>query len=203
MSDLRWYLPPGVARPGHLRPSLAPARLEPGAGPDHAGGMVLGGLYDPSTELRWKRTSAGWWFLGDTMTQRDLDSSLRVRGEPFLSILHEGLQWRVARLLDADLTLLPHLISHVGAITPTGEPTLISVARCESLAERVANFWRGTALVEGDTPANNLAVVRLACEVACQWYHLSEFELFGSGLATWAWADAVLTAAASLQVVRP
>lgn len=194
MRGLRWYLPPGVTRPAHLRPSLSPFQLEPDAGPDGRGGMVLGGPYDRSSVPLWKKTIQGWWFLCEGFTQVDIDACLRLRAEPSAELKHDGLAWRVVRLLDPNLTLLPHLISNVGVLSADGTPQLLTVARCEALAERVAMFWHGCR-ESPDVDANNLACNRLACDVIKECYHLSDYELFAMGVVTKDWTDVVLSQA--------
>lgn len=203
---IQYYIPDGMMKPTHLRGDLAPCRVENGKGPDLKQGVVLGGLYHPATLPRWQKTSEGWWFFIATasgkLEQQDLDQLLRLRGELYREVELDGLRWRVARLLDKELTTQPDLITEFGALDKFGMPSVHQVVRHEPLQQRIANMYRGVRIHE-DIEQNNIAVLRLACDVIALWYHLSAFELFGAGLVTWAFADLVLSAAADLAVEVP
>lgn len=200
MPPVWYYIPDGVKAPAHLRPGMTPSRVLDGKGPDGKQGLVLGGPFDEATKGAYRRTKAGWWVRVASFDQPAIDSLLRLRGEPFIEPTHDGRRWRIARLLDRDLTIQPHLVTTFGTLNDDGEPVLGEHVRHEALCRRVFDYFRGIRLDESSIEANNLAVMRLACEVLAMWYHLGEYELFAAGAMTWSLADLVLSSCCDFAV---
>jgi hypothetical protein len=197
-----WYfIPEGVKPPAHLRVGQAASRTNPGKGPAGMTGLCVGGAFDEATKGTYTRTADGWWFRfdGGALTQARLEQLLRLRGESYREVERDGLTWRVPRLLNADFTTQAHLITSFGTLDAEGAPRMHEVVRHEDLQDRLVRFWRGQRFAD-DAEANNLAVLRLACEVIGLWYHVSVFELFAAGVVTWGWADLVLSTCCDLAV---
>lgn len=57
----RWYVPPGISAPRHLPPGMPRIGLLPGAGPDHAGGDMLGGPFRRDEPGWHECVTDGWW----------------------------------------------------------------------------------------------------------------------------------------------
>lgn len=197
-----WYfVPDGVKPPAHLRVGQAASRTNPGKGPAGSVGLCYGGAFDEATKGAYQRTSDGWWFRfeGGSLNQTRLEQLLRLRGESYREVERDGLTWRVPRLLNADFTTQVHLVTTFGTLAEDGTPRIHQAVRHEALQDRLVRFFRGQRFDE-DVEANNLAVLRLACDVIALWYHLSVFELFAAGVATWPWADLVLSTCCDIAV---
>lgn len=106
LRPIRYYCPPGIARPEHRDDLVGGAGLVLGAGPDvegggPGGGTVYGGVYE-AREPGWVLTAAGWWVhLGDVVPQHlaRLDVHPRITRWTIVDGAHAQHRWRVPVLL--------------------------------------------------------------------------------------------------------
>ena len=152
MTAPRYYCPPGVARPAHIR-ALAPGALSPGAGPDGAGGLMFGGPYDPEERDQYHQAADGWWVRLTGVTPRDL---LRTTAVPGFDL--DG--WVVPHILTGDISEIGYW-SDVGYVVPPTVAPLVDALRTE--LDHTGPVLPRHAKLAGDLLAFN--------------YHVSLFEL--------------------------
>lgn len=97
-----YYTPPGVAKPAHC-PHTAPFRLNTGCGPDKAGGICWGGVYQPASADLWKKTGGGWWINFEGKRPQHLMRAVTLPGRVVAGAEADHL-WLVPQILNPDMS---------------------------------------------------------------------------------------------------
>lgn len=186
----RIYLPPGVEAPAHT-PHLDRIGLVDGAGPDQAGGQILGGPWHPGESGDWHRMPGGWWvhqppwLLPQHLVRLDPDRSV-VRWRQVVGA-EDGHWWRVPVLLTPEDPAAPErgLVTALDRrITPDGLQVAPMLMACQ---RRLLAIALGVPLACLEDPqadsvdADNHHLIALVGDLLAtgQHVHVDEMAAFG------------------------
>lgn len=177
-----YYLPPGLARPGHIVHQGGIRVVEDigpmDAAPGERGGTIIGGAWDDRTLPLWKKTQAGWWVAmgGATPVQVarlvPIDGALVPGKDPSQSwLVPRLLRWRDGHGL---VSAVPNEFRDYQWQAPAHLEPLMLKLRCMF-------YWQA----EGEVPeVPDAEAVQLAADLLGLNYHITLDELTVAGWIT-------------------